>query len=133
MENVNKINQEKKKNMEEKKPKKKKSKENKEKLKKDETWKKSNQDDFPLVHWLAYTAHKPKDCRLDKAQNEHPKPSPNITFHSNVASEENSGESSLVALMSQLAAASANESWLIRLSWLEWHILSYIACYSMSD
>ena len=100
----------------------KKSKKDKEKKKKDEACKKissSHKDPQETVvieityHWcihhMAWTAHKSEDC-LGKNHSESLKPSPQTTFHSNVATGEKSSESSLRALMSQLAAVSADKS-----------------------
>ena len=123
VENGNKKSQEKKKKKDEKKTKNKKSKKDKEKQKRDETWKKippSPKDPQEKVvnkityHWcihlMAWTAHKPEDCRLSKDQGESFKPSPHTTFCSNVVTEKKSSDSSLRALMTQLAAAPADES-----------------------
>lgn len=123
VDNGNKRSQEKKKKREEKKTKNKKSKKDKEKQKRDETWKKippSPKDPQEKVvnkityHWcihhMAWTAHKPEECRLGKDQGESLKLSPHATFRSNVATGDKSSDSSLRALMTQLAAASADES-----------------------
>ena len=59
---------------------------------------------------MAQTAHKPEDFRLSKDQGEILNPSPHTTLHSNVATEEKSIYNSLRALVTQLAAASADEA-----------------------
>ena len=85
------------------------------------------------IHHMAWTVHKPEDCRLGKDQSVSMKPSSHTIFCFNVATGEKTSESSLRALMSQLAAASADVSWLIRPAWLAWPVLSYKACDAMGD
>ena len=87
MENGNKKNQE--------------TKKKKEKQKKDEARKKISQSPkdpqekivnkithHSCIHHMAWTAQKPKDCRLGKDQSENMKPSSHTTFCSNVATVE---------------------------------------------
>ena len=82
---------------------------------------------------MAWTDHKLEDFSLDKDQCENMKCSTHNTFSSNATTVKKARKSSLRAIMSQVAVTSADESWLIRQTWLACHVLLYMTCDAMAD